>query len=120
MAETCYNSYHLTKTGLGPEVTSDHQCLWRIKRDTYKYNSFSSVPQSFRYDDELRGINSEFILRPEVVESIWYAWRLTGDPVWQERAWEIFQALEQHCKTSAGYHGLRHVDNPQAGFIDET
>ncbi|KAG0143970.1 hypothetical protein CROQUDRAFT_724232 [Cronartium quercuum f. sp. fusiforme G11] len=94
MAQTCYDSYNSTKTGLGPE--------------------------SFSPGEELRIINGEFILRPEVVESIWYAWRLTGDPIWQDRAWEIFQSLEKHCKTSAGYHGLRNVDRPEAGPKDGT
>ncbi|KAH9814422.1 family 47 glycoside hydrolase [Melampsora americana] len=94
MAETCYDSYNSTKSGLGPD--------------------------SFSYNENLYAINSEFILRPEVVESIWYAWRLTGDPIWQERAWEIFLSLEAHCKTDSGYHGLSNVNNPKGGFKDET
>ncbi|EGF99783.1 family 47 glycoside hydrolase [Melampsora larici-populina 98AG31] len=94
LAGTCYDSYNSTKTGLGPD--------------------------SFSYHENLYAINPEFILRPEVVESIWYAWRLTGDSIWQERAWEIFLALEAHCKTDAGYHGLYNVNNPQGGFKDET
>jgi len=42
-------------------------------------------------------------LRPEVAQNIWYAWRLTGDVKWQERAWAIFQASELHFKNTGGY-----------------
>ena len=36
-------------------------------------------------------------------------WRVTGDPVWRERGWDIFQAIEKHTKTPSGYASLRNV-----------
>lgn len=82
LAETCYHSYNSTSTGVGPE--------------TFTYNK-GTTPTA---------LDRSFNLHPQVAESIWYAWRLTGDPIWQERAWTIYEALERHCKTSEGYTGL--------------
>lgn len=66
-------------------------------------------------------IDGVFILRPEVLESIWYAWRLTGDEVWQDRAWKIFESLQSNCKLqTGGYRGLRNVNRPDWGSIDST
>ncbi|KAA1127639.1 Mannosyl-oligosaccharide 1,2-alpha-mannosidase IB [Puccinia graminis f. sp. tritici] len=49
-------------------------------------------------------LETTLMLRPEVAKSIWYAWRFTGDPVWQERAWSLFQASEKHFKATGGYY----------------
>ncbi|PLW07520.1 hypothetical protein PCANC_23523 [Puccinia coronata f. sp. avenae] len=73
MAETCYESGHASQIDAG----SDKQI------------------------NQL--VNAPFYLRREVVETIWYAWRLTGDPKWQDRAWSLFQASETHFKTTGGY-----------------
>lgn len=41
------------------------------------------------------------ILRPETVESLFYLWRVTKDPVYREWGWRIFQAFEAHSKVRA-------------------
>mmetsp|Transcript_10690 Transcript_10690/g.13368 ORF Transcript_10690/g.13368 Transcript_10690/m.13368 type:complete len:147 (+) Transcript_10690:1-441(+) len=43
------------------------------------------------------------ILRPETAESLFVLHHLTGDPMYREWAWNIFQAFESHCKTNLGY-----------------
>ena len=45
-------------------------------------------------------------LRPEVLESFFYMWRFTGDPVYQKWAWQVFQSFEKYCRVEAGYAGL--------------
>ncbi|GFR50049.1 hypothetical protein Agub_g12100 [Astrephomene gubernaculifera] len=50
-------------------------------------------------------------LRPEVVESLFYLWRATGDPIYREWGWNMFRALERWCRVeSGGYQGLAFVD----------
>lgn len=51
-----------------------------------------------------------YILRPEVVEAIYYLSFLTGDPIYREWSWEIWQSIEKYCKTKYGYGSLKHVD----------
>ena len=50
-----------------------------------------------------------YILRPETVESYFLMWRLTKDPKYREWGWEMIQALDKHCKSEAGYSGIRSV-----------
>jgi hypothetical protein len=56
-----------------------------------------------------------YLLRPETVESFFVLYHLTGDPVYREWGWEMFQAIERYCKTTAGYgqlHDVRKLSAP--------
>lgn len=78
----------------------------------------------------LRQNEKYYILRPEVIESYFILWRLTGDPKYREWGWDAAQAIEKHCKDpeSGGYSGLRNVysthpqqdDVQQSFFLAET
>lgn len=69
-----------------------------------------------------------YILRPEVIESYFYLWRLTKDPKYREWGWEVVQALERHCRVEGGYTGIKNVyqtdsakdDVQQSFFLAET
>lgn len=50
-----------------------------------------------------------YLLRPEAVESFFILNQLTGDPVYREWGWEVFQALERYCKTDIAYGSLHNV-----------
>uniref|UniRef100_A0A7N4NYA0 alpha-1,2-Mannosidase n=1 Tax=Sarcophilus harrisii TaxID=9305 RepID=A0A7N4NYA0_SARHA len=67
---------------------------------------------------------SYYILRPEVVESYMYMWRLTHDPKYRQWGWEVVEALEKYCRTETGFSGIRNVytmfpehDNMQQSFF---
>jgi mannosyl-oligosaccharide alpha-1,2-mannosidase len=59
---------------------------------------------------------------------LFYLWRFTGDQKYRDWGWEIFQAIEKHCRTEYGYVGIRDVtsDKPvqddlqQSWFLAET
>jgi hypothetical protein len=44
-------------------------------------------------DGGLRG-NFRYLLRPEVAESVFVAWRMTGDERYRHVAWRIFGAIK--------------------------
>lgn len=49
--------------------------------------------------------------RPETVESLFIAFRLTGDERYRKFGWEIFQAIETHCRVeTGGYSSVSNVD----------
>jgi mannosyl-oligosaccharide alpha-1,2-mannosidase len=49
--------------------------------------------------------------RPETVESLFIAYRLTGNERHREHGWEIFQAIEKHCRVdTGGYATIINVD----------
>uniref|UniRef100_A0A8C5MFI3 alpha-1,2-Mannosidase n=1 Tax=Leptobrachium leishanense TaxID=445787 RepID=A0A8C5MFI3_9ANUR len=103
IAHTCHESYVRTETKLGPEV--------------------------FRFDSGAEAMSTRlseryYLLRPEVVESYVYLWRLTHNPKYREWGWEIVQALDKYCRIESGFSGIRDVytttpnhDNVQQSFF---
>uniref|UniRef100_A0A8C7TDZ0 alpha-1,2-Mannosidase n=1 Tax=Oncorhynchus mykiss TaxID=8022 RepID=A0A8C7TDZ0_ONCMY len=86
-------------------------------------------PEAFRFDGGAEATATRlsdryYILRPEVIESYMYMWRLTHDPKYREWGWEAVEALEKHCRVEAGFSGIRDVyaqtvshDNMQQSFF---
>ncbi|KAK0725445.1 glycosyl hydrolase family 47-domain-containing protein [Lasiosphaeris hirsuta] len=50
-----------------------------------------------------------YILRPEAIESVWYMYRITGDPAWQERGWRMFEAVIAATQTEVGHTAISDV-----------
>ncbi len=88
ITELCYEAYHKTATGLGPET------------------------MQFTPGQDITPGVASYILRPETMESIFYMYRITGDEKYRNWGWEIFQAIEKHCKANYGYSGVMNVNNP--------
>ncbi|CAB9523080.1 oligosaccharide 1,2-alpha-mannosidase [Seminavis robusta] len=69
-----------------------------------------------------------YLLRPETVESFFILSQLTGDPVYREWGWEVFQSIEKYCRTGVGYGTLSTVrsktdkprDKMETFFLAET
>ncbi|KAK0625233.1 glycosyl hydrolase family 47-domain-containing protein [Bombardia bombarda] len=50
-----------------------------------------------------------YILRPEAIESVWYMYRITGDPIWQEKGWRMFEAVIKATQTEVGHSAIDDV-----------
>ncbi|XP_030014752.1 mannosyl-oligosaccharide 1,2-alpha-mannosidase IA isoform X2 [Sphaeramia orbicularis] len=103
ITHTCHESYTRSATKLGPEA--------------FRFDSGAEATAT-RLSDRY------YILRPEVIESYMYMWRLTHDPKYREWGWEAVEALEQHCRVDSGFSGIRDVytttvshDNMQQSFF---
>lgn len=55
----------------------------------------------------------------QTVESFYLMWRTTGDEVWRERGWAVFQTIECEAKTKSGYASLLDVEHSPATLKDE-
>uniref|UniRef100_A0A8C1SUE9 alpha-1,2-Mannosidase n=2 Tax=Cyprinus carpio TaxID=7962 RepID=A0A8C1SUE9_CYPCA len=107
---------------LAAEIT--HTC-----HESYSRSATKLGPEAFRFDagaeaTATRLSDRYYILRPEVIESYMYMWRLTHDPKYREWGWEAVEALEKHCRVEAGFSGIRDVyastvshDNMQQSFF---
>lgn len=79
-------------------------------------------------DFRIGSIAPHYLLRPEAVESFYILNVLTGDPVYREWGWEVFQSIEKYCKTHAAYGSLGNVqdedlpprDDMESFFLAET
>jgi len=87
---TCYQMYARATTGLSPEF---------VRFAVDENNDFVSG-------------NSNYLLRPEAVESFFVLHHLTGDPVYREWGWEVFCAIERFCRTEIAYGQLGNVEDP--------
>ncbi|XP_072387940.1 mannosyl-oligosaccharide 1,2-alpha-mannosidase IA-like isoform X1 [Diabrotica undecimpunctata] len=101
ITRTCHESYDRTATKLGPE--------------------------SFRFTEgsEARALKTSekyYILRPEVIETYFYMYRLTKDPKYRDWGWEAVQALEKHCRVAGGFTGLKNVyaEDPQQDDVQQS
>ncbi|KAI9498280.1 glycoside hydrolase [Zychaea mexicana] len=122
LMKSCYDTWAVTPTGIAPETwswidksqnISSYPDVMQLAMQTTGY-----VPQDVSYD-----------LRPETLESIFYFYRLTGDPKYQDMAWKIFESIEKYCKTPSGYSriddvskadGVQILDFEESYFFAET
>ncbi|XP_076868581.1 mannosyl-oligosaccharide 1,2-alpha-mannosidase IA isoform X2 [Brachyhypopomus gauderio] len=107
---------------LAAEIT--HTC-----HESYSRSATKLGPEAFRFDGGAEATGTRlsdryYILRPEVIESYMYMWRLTHDPKYRQWGWEAVEALEKHCRVDGGFSGIRDVyastvshDNMQQSFF---
>lgn len=106
LLEGCRHTYDSTPSKIGPEEWS-----WTPK---FGHDKPIYTPVSDRYRNEWREMgfwatDATYKGRPEYVESLFYAWRITGEARYRLWAWEAFSAMDKHCKAPYGYAQLRDV-----------
>lgn len=94
----CHATYAQTATRIGPETFSwDAQSLSTAQKEFYERAGFYITGASY-------------ILRPEVMESFYYAYRVTGDPQYRDWVWDAFVAINATCRTPTGFAGISNVN----------
>jgi len=125
LIRTCMAT-HETKTGLAPEIAH-----FRIPSDNL--DAVRHIPGDWYIKGARIGehppYDARYMLRPETVESLLVAFRLTGDKRYRDHGWAIFQAIEKHCKIPSGGYAtiinvdevpVRHDDKMETFFLSET
>ncbi|KAI9722514.1 MAG: maturation of Asn-linked oligosaccharides protein [Chrysothrix sp. TS-e1954] len=117
LTEACHNLYVSTKTRIGPETFSWNTTALPMNETMfYQKNGFYITDGG--YD-----------LRPEVLESFYYAYRITGDTKYQDWVWDAFTAINATTRTDIGFAqisdvniagGGMKIDNEDAFFFAET
>jgi hypothetical protein len=68
----------------------------------------------------VNSVNSVFVFSPETIESLFIAFRLTGDTWYRDQGWAIFQAIEKHCRVpTGGYASIKNVDQVPVEYEDK-
>lgn len=60
----------------------------------------------------------KYILRPEAIESVFIMYRITGDPAWMDKAWDMFSHIEKHTRTEVAAASLLDVTVEKPGQFD--
>ncbi|ROT34900.1 glycoside hydrolase family 47 protein [Sodiomyces alkalinus F11] len=110
ITDGCRRTYIMTATGLGPESFQ-----WQ---DSMASVNNAQPPAEWKAFFDVAGFwitNPAYNLRPEVIESYYYAYRATGDPKYQEWAWEAFLAINKTCSIGSGFSAITDVNEPRGG-----
>ncbi|KAK9469306.1 glycoside hydrolase [Lipomyces arxii] len=123
LLETCHATY-ANPTGLGPE-----SFVWEPPPKEVDDSGVEGGYEEVRWSigvpgpherDQLRKSgfwisDARYFLRPEVIESYFYAYRVTGNPKYQEWAWSAFEGLQKFCKGPYGFGEIQDVSLPDGG-----
>jgi len=121
LVETCVRTYD-TQTGLSPEIVHFRTATDRMQHSQDWYIKGLTVGGKAPYD-------ARYILRPETVESLFLAFRLTGDNRYRQYGWKIFQSIEKHCRLESGGYAsvlnveevpVQHEDKMESFLMSET
>ena len=103
LVKGCHETYASTATHIGPEGFS-----WDEKHVPIEQQDFFTKHGFY--------INNPFYdLRPEVIESYYYAYRVTGDKIYQEWAWDAFVAINATCRVGKGFSSIFNVTVEDGG-----
>lgn len=114
MTAGCRQSYAQTATGIGPELFQ-----WQDNNTATDAFNNEGPPQDqveFYKEAGFWITNGQYVLRPEVIESYYYAYRATGDPMYKEWAWDAFVRVNATCSVGSGLSAIQNVQ-PADGVI---
>lgn len=69
-----------------------------------KYVTRNRIPEGFEKVDDPR-----YIMRPEAIESVWYMYRVTGDPEWMDRGWRMWEAVNKMTESELAHSAIGDV-----------
>ncbi|KAJ9062864.1 hypothetical protein DSO57_1005987 [Entomophthora muscae] len=96
----------MTPTGLGPEAVGWTPTPAEMKHRQSRLGKTIRSHINSNSAQHYKGFilnDARYLLRPETLESIFYMYRLTGNSIYQDWAWEIFQAIESSCRVEGGF-----------------
>ena len=61
---------------------------------------------------------SDYILRPEVLESNFYAWRITGDTKYLDRAAQAIESFNKYLTAPVAFAGIEDVNDLESKKVE--
>lgn len=111
VTEACYWAYNSTETGIGPEEMTFYR-----DKDPDRFEVATLAGGTSRRGRPrgapvvgVRSVSPDYRNRPETIESVFYMWRITGDPQWQERGWQMFCSWVTHSMSNYGFAAISNV-----------
>ena len=118
LTKTCWGMYKSTLTGLAPEITyfelddpPHMETDGILQSEKVNWNDRSEDARNgWRSDFIVKKMDSHNLQRPETVESLFYMWRITEDPMYREWGWEMFVSFVNHTALADG-NGFTSLSN---------
>lgn len=114
----CFLDSHTSSpysTGIGPEVFA-----FASEDGDYTGSPAPTAEQvAFYKEHGFYPTTNYYILRPEVLESNFYAWRVTGDTKYLDRAAKAVESFRTFLKAPVAYAGIMDVNSRTSDKIDD-
>jgi mannosyl-oligosaccharide alpha-1,2-mannosidase len=107
LTDSCAATYAATLTSIGPEA-------WKWE-DVNLFEEEDVEEDKFIKENGFNMTNPSYDLRPEVLESLYYAYRATGDKKYQDWSWNAFKAINATCRTGSGFSAVTNVNATHGG-----
>ncbi|KAF2015697.1 glycoside hydrolase family 47 protein [Aaosphaeria arxii CBS 175.79] len=134
LTKTCMGMYRVAATGLSPEIAHfeiyDPPKMMRQEILKSKSNLELEEDADWKTDYIIKSADSHNLQRPETVESLFYMWRITGDEIYREWGWEMFESFVKHTivENGGGFTSVNDVmvvpppsrDNMESFWLAET
>lgn len=113
LVDACWNTYASTATKIGPEVFGfiskvDGQPPNGTDDGSFTGNPITAADTAFNNEHGFYIFDggADYILRPEVLESNFYAWRVTGDTKYVDNAKSAVQSYLKFLEVPGGEGGV--------------
>ncbi|KAK6224350.1 glycosyl hydrolase family 47 [Colletotrichum tabaci] len=132
LMNTCWGMYAVTDTGLAPEITwfNASEADLQPRPGDRLLRRESSALSKWKKDYTIKPLDAHNLQRPETVESLFMMYRITGNSMYREWGWKIFQSFQAHTLVPGGegYTSLNDVrtvppttrDNMESFWLAET
>lgn len=111
-----------------PEAERDLNISCRLAKsyaEVYKGFKSGVMAEQVQYNTDDQNDPSDFrvavdkyILRPESVESVYYAWKWTGEQAFRDYAYDMFKGIEKSTRTTYGHSEITGIDSDRPHHLD--
>lgn len=119
--DSCHALYNTTVSGLNPLAIGWYGPDNMAAEAQFNGNGSTAVAARAFFEKNGYFIRDDasgelYTLYPEPIESMMYAWRITGDTKWQDYNWEVFQAMQAGGhRPPVAMSSLYNVSAPRGG-----
>ncbi|KAJ2450906.1 Vacuolar protein-sorting-associated protein 33 [Coemansia sp. RSA 2336] len=115
LLEAGYSVFAKMPSSLGAEAV---RFVRRNVGSDYLQLTAQERAQVDRYGIELQ--RPYYVLRPELIESLFVMYRLTGKQEYADRVWDIWQGIQRNCRVPNGFVGTANVaaDASSTGILN--
>lgn len=138
LVDGCLWAYESAENGIMPEIIhtiaceeASQDCKWDAKKwhaalveehpEEETTNPSEIISKRHLPPGVIKIDDGRYILRPEAIESVFYFYRLTGETMYQERAWEMFKNIVKYTTTDIAHAALADctIPDPETSQMDK-
>ncbi|KAL7918381.1 glycoside hydrolase [Trichoderma austrokoningii] len=105
----CVWEYDAMPSGIMPESALFVPCAKLDGPCPFDAERMPSTDDPRRPGGFLNVKSRSYLLRPEAIESVFYMWRITGDQIWRDTAWRMWESIVRETETELAFAIVKDV-----------